>query len=367
MNPRRTGVNVLVFMAISALLVFLGATTLVFQKGGGRTLNLNFADAAGLVSRNDVTMRGVPVGAVSNVTLMSSGTARVSVQLQPGITVPGGTKAQITRRSPIGDLVLDLTPGTGPALPSGATIALADTTGPPDPEKTIEALARVLHAVPSQDLGSLISELSAAVDGRGQDLATISKASADLPERILQVEQQLRALIETGPKVMDVLAQNSHALADDITQTAVLAGILRDRRYDLVNLMKNGASFAQVAGGLIASEKPNLACLIADFGNVNSTLAQRQHLADLESALDLNHYFFDAVWQAVQDGTDGLRWFRVKLLPFQQPAGRAYAPHRPPPNVYPGNACLSRYGPGVGPVTQPGAIWVAPGSKVFPG
>src|SRR5436309_2741701 len=149
MYGRRTAVNVVAFLIVSALLIFLGATHLVFSRGGGRTLSMDFSDASGLAPRNDVTMRGVPVGAVRSVVLTRSGLARVTVILQPGVTAPAGTKAEISRRSAIGDITLNLTPGDGPPLPDGARLALADTVSPPDAEKTIEELARVLHAVPS--------------------------------------------------------------------------------------------------------------------------------------------------------------------------------------------------------------------------
>jgi virulence factor Mce-like protein len=268
------------------------------------------------------------------------------------------------RRSPIGDLVLNIIPGHGTALPDGAMISTRYTTPPPDAEKTIEALARVLHAVPSQDLGSLVNTLAIALNGRGQDLASLAESTADLPTRILQVRDQLRSLIENGPSVTGVLAQNADALANDVAQTALLAEILRDRRYDLLALERNGARFSQVANDIVGSQKANLACLINDLGTVNATIAEPKHLRDLESTLDLNHYFFDAVWQSVQPGRDGLDWFRVHLLPPQQPPGQQYPRPRPPPSIYPGLPCVNRYGRGVAGVNQR-VFFVATGSHVI--
>jgi phospholipid/cholesterol/gamma-HCH transport system substrate-binding protein len=367
MIGKRTLINLGVFLGLAALLVYLGASRLVFTEGGGQTVNMDFADASGLAPRNDVTMRGVPVGTVTSVELTSKGLAHVTVLLQPDTTVPQGSKADITRRSPIGDLTIELTPGSGPPIPNDGSIPLSDTGIPPEPEKTIEELARVLHSVPSEDLTIVVSELAAALRGRGRDLATLSEAGADLPERILKVQAELRSLIENGPKVTGVLADNATALADDFRQTALLADILRDRRFDLVRLSENGADFATVANNLIAGEKANLACLIADFGSVNATLAEGQHLKDLQTTLELNHFFFDAVEISVQPGKDGIDWFRVQNLPPQQPHGRMYEPMRPPPDVFQGNSCSSIYGKGVGPPSQPGPVWLASGSRLHHG
>lgn len=365
MITSRIKTNVAVFLAASALLVYLGATRLVLPAAGGRTLEVGFVDAAGLLPRNDVTMRGVPVGAIRDVELGRGGLVRVTVALEPGITVPEGTTVQINRRSPIGDLVLELTPGDGPALPDGAYIGPEHTVGPPDAERTIEILTRVLGSVSPQDVATVVRELAAALRGRGSDLATLAEAGADLPERILRVQRELESLITTGPEVTGVFAAHAETLADDITQTALLADILRDRRFDLVALSENGARFAEVAGALLASQKANLACLVSDFGRINDVLAG--DLEDLAATLDLNHFFFDGVEQAVVPGKDGLTWFRVQLLSHQEPAGRAYAPQRPPPDVLQGNGCHSRFGDGVGPGTQPGPAYLARGSELHPG
>jgi phospholipid/cholesterol/gamma-HCH transport system substrate-binding protein len=364
---KRVVANLVVFLLLAALLVWYGANQLLIQKSGGKEIHVEFSDASGLGPRNDVTMRGVPVGSVQSVTLTPRGVADVVVLLQPGIEVPGGSKAQITRRSPIGDLTLDLEPGTGADMADGATIPMSATITPPDPERTIAELAKVLGAVPSSDLSTLVHQLALAVNGRGQDLATLSQVSGQLPARILQVQRQLDHLIRTGPSVTHVFAQNAGALRDDIAQTAVLADILRDRRHDLVALSKNGADFATLYNQLLTSEKANIACLINSYGTVNAVLAEPNNLQNLKNVLDLNHYFFDAVWQAVQVGKDGLAWFRVQLLPHQEPPGREYAGRRPPPDVYGGDACRSIYGPGVGRPTQPGPVWLARGSHLHMG
>jgi ABC-type transporter Mla subunit MlaD len=252
-------------------------------------------------------------------------------------------------------------------MEDGATIPMSATTTPPDPEKTIEELAKVLGSVPSGDLSTLIRELATAVDGRGRDMATLSEVSGELPARLLEVRRQLDHLIRTGPSVTHVFAENANALKDDISQTAVLADILRDRRHDLVSLSENGASFATLYNELLTSEKANIACLFSSFGGVNEVLAQPDNLQNLKNVLELNHYFFDAVWQAVRVGHDGLAWFRVQLLPHQEPPGREYSGRRPPPDVYGADACRSIYGKGVGRATQPGTVWIASGSHLHMG
>ena len=360
MKKYRTLINVMSFLVLSSALVYLGAQKFIIQQAAGPKLAAEFSDSAGIAPRNDVTIRGIVVGSVDQVDLTDTGVL-IEMILDPGTEVPEGTLATIVRRSPIGELTIELEPGAGPPLEDGATIAVDDTVPPPDVSRTIEALADVLHAVPSEDLSTVISELSLAVEGRAGDLARFSEASALLPERLLEIESELSSLIRNGPKLSGVLADNAKVLADDITQTALLADILRDQRFELLSLYRKGGEFSRVAADLLAEQKPNISCLLDDFGTVNLALEARTD--DLAAALETNHFFFDGAEQAVQKDREGYTWFRVQLLPHTEPAARTYAKKRPAPDVYPGRACESRYGPGVGPATQ-GKVVLAPDSAV---
>ena len=356
----RIVINLIAFLVLSSFLVYLGAKNLVFVRDQGSVLHAEFTDASGLLPRNDVTMQGVPVGAVGKVELNEEGYVDVQLLLDKGVEVPEGSIAEIARRSPIGELTIELNPGDGDPMDNGATIDVEDTIPPPDVSKTLEVLADLLHAVPPENLDTVVSELAQAVDGRGGDLASLTESGVLIPERLLEIETELRALIETGPEVTGVLADNADVLADDLTQTAQLADLLRDERYNLINLNRNGASFATTAGRMLARDKANLSCLIADFADINTEIAA--HRKDLGGTLDKNHFFFGAVEQAVQVGLDEGTWFRVQLLPHQEPAGATYAPHRDPPKVYPAFGCSSRFGSGVGPAR--GSIETVPDSGV---
>ena len=364
---RRVYVNLVVFVLGSFLLIFLGARNLVLQQGSAETIQARFSDASGLLPRNDVTMRGVVVGSVKEVDLAADGNVNVVMNLEPDVVVPEGTVAEIVRRSPIGELTLELQPGDGGPMQEGATIAVEDTIPPPDVSKTIEVLADVLHEVPSDDLDTVVTELADAVRGRGEDISTFNRAVAELPEEILRVQHDLEELITDGPEVTSVLADNADTLGDDLTQTKLLAQLLADRKHDLVALYRHGGDFTTVASNLIRDEKANLSCLVSDFGRINSVLATQENLTNLANTLDKNHFFFDAIEQMVQFGLDKGTWFRVQLIPPAQPHGEIYTPHRPPPDVYPGDACRSRFGRGVDAVDQPEAPTLARDSRLRPG
>ena len=366
MRPR-TIANLVTFLLLSGLLVYFGVTRFLVPPEPGYTLTMGTENASGLLPRSDVTVRGVAAGSVTAVTLQDDGTALVEMALDPNVTLTEGTTAEITRRSPIGDITVELTPGEGAPVNRSLHIPASRVTTPPDPVETIEALSETLGALAPDDLRVVVEELSTALRGRGEDLATIAEAGAELPERILRVRSQLESLIRTGPEVLDVLAANAPELADDLRLTAALADILRDRRFELVELSGTGARFAEVLGGLIESEKANLSCLVSDFADINEAIARPGNLEDLRAVLELNHFFFGGADQTVQPSRDGLRWFRVHLLLPQEPMGRPYARQRPRPDVYAGNACVSPFGVGVLSSNQPARPYLAPGSDLHRG
>lgn len=360
MKKLRTPINVLTFMIAAVVLIVFGIQNFILTQKEGPKLAAEFSDAAGLATRNDVTMRGLVVGTIDEVNLTETG-VRVDMTLNPDTKIPSGTKAVIVRRSPIGELTIELEPGEGPPLEDGAVITRDDTRPPPDVSTTLEVLANVLEAVPSADLDTVLTELDAAVDDRSTDLARFSEDAADLPERLLQIEGTLKHLIETGPELTGVFADNAKVFADDLRQTALLADLLRDERFNLVDLNTQGARFLDIADDLISEEKANLACFIRDAGRFNMALVKR--IGTVGKALETNHFFFDAVEQAVQKDPAGDTWFRVQLQPHTEPSGRQYTPKRAAPNVFPGKACSSIYGDGVGPARQ-GNIRLAPDSQM---
>ena len=367
MVPRRVIVNIVVFLVASAALVTLGVTQLLLRGGEGGRITAEFSDVGGLKPRNDVTMRGVKVGSVTGVRLTPTG-AEADITLDPGIEVARGSQLVITRRSPIGDLTVEITPGAGEPLESGSRIPRASTKPPPDAGRTVEVLADLLRAVPGEDLQVVVHELATALEGRGDDLARLSVVAADLPERILEVNEELVQLFETAPEVTGVFAENADVLADDIRRTAVLADILRDRRFDLVDLYRNGARFSRVAGDLVADEKQNISCLIRDFAHINSVMARPTNLRNLVATLRLNPFFFRGADIVKRTGLDKISWFRVQLLPHTEPQARQYEPQRPPPDVFAGNGCTSPFGAGVGATTKAaGSVNLAPGSSLHEG
>jgi phospholipid/cholesterol/gamma-HCH transport system substrate-binding protein len=149
---------------VAALLALLGAVAvvilLVVGGGGGYTVTAKFENASQLVTGNNVTIAGAPVGSVKEISLADDGQALVKMEISDEAyePLPEGTHATVRSQSLSGIanryVSLDL-PGsdTGGSIPSGGEISQVDTTSEVDLDQffntlnkpTIDGLKRVIR------------------------------------------------------------------------------------------------------------------------------------------------------------------------------------------------------------------------------
>ncbi|MBI2710627.1 MAG: MCE family protein [Actinobacteria bacterium] len=367
MITRRVAINLVVFGLVAALLVSYGVFSLFGNPFANRErITTTFANAGGLRTGFSVSLDGVVVGKVSGVDLTDKG-AKVSMELDPGIQVPGDVQSRIVRASAIGEQRVELTPARGgraQPLRDGAVVPAAPDATPPDVEQVITIVNDLFRAVPTDRLNTVVHELATGLRGRAEDLRTIIRSLTTFNETIVRYEPGIRRLLTDSPPVLDALSAKGDALRASLRNTRVLMGILAADKEVLVALFRDGADAAQVTDGVLRDNRANLACLVASFANLNQYLDSGSRLADLDRGLALNRVFFGAVerlgvyGRAKDIGMGGKNrddqvWLRVRtLIPPPGPSAIAYPRPRPTPATRPGGACRTKYSGGVGPVTQ---------------
>jgi phospholipid/cholesterol/gamma-HCH transport system substrate-binding protein len=152
---KRIIANLVVFFAVSAALVVYGAVTLFGNPlEHRRTIVTDLPDAGGLRTGFSASHDGVVIGTVSKIELRKGG-VRVTVELDPGATVPRGVEAKVVRASAVGEQRLDLvsTDSTpGPTLPDGAKVPAARKDAlPPDVADVLQTTNALFDALPADD------------------------------------------------------------------------------------------------------------------------------------------------------------------------------------------------------------------------
>src|SRR5690606_13660405 len=115
---------------LSAALVAYAVTLFGNPLEQRRTVVAELPDAGGLRTGFSASHDGVVVGTVSKVELAGEdgiGSVRVTVELDPGVTVPTDVRAKVVRASAVGEQRLDLVStgdGSGGVLANGAVVPL---------------------------------------------------------------------------------------------------------------------------------------------------------------------------------------------------------------------------------------------------
>lgn len=144
MNPGRStefkvGIFVTLALVIGAALVFtLGNRSAMFASR--RVYTAVFTNVAGLRTGSPIRLAGIDVGTVSIIDFGEGGRIRVTMEVREDVarlitaptnaeTLEGATIASLGSKGLLGDMVVDLTPGSGEPLPEGAEIPSRESGG----------------------------------------------------------------------------------------------------------------------------------------------------------------------------------------------------------------------------------------------
>jgi virulence factor Mce-like protein len=365
---RRVIANLIAFGVVAAALIGYGAFNLLGNPfRDPREVRTVFDDASGLLPGFSASLDGVVVGTIDSVELAEDG-VEVTVDLDPGVTIPDDVEARVIRASAVGEQRVEFTPtdgGAGDPVPDGGRVPAADGATPPEISEVLDTANDLITALPTDDLNTVVHEAVLALRGREDELAGFAADIDTFNQEFLEHEDTFRDLLRTSPRLLDALTEVSPEFRDALANTAVFTGTLADRREDLTALMENGAALGEVGAPFLEATMPNLGCLFSDAADLNAFLGDEAVLRNLQLGLDLNTAFFGPIDALAVEGhaigfpqfgsterNDQL-WLRVQtLLPPGQPAASRYLPLRQTPDTLPGAGCRNAFGTGAGPASQ---------------
>jgi virulence factor Mce-like protein len=379
---RRLVVNLVVFFAVSFGLVAYGIVSLLGNPlDSPTTLTTEFANASGLYSGFEVELNGVPVGTVSSTALTKTGT-RVVMSINPGTTVPSDVRSSVQIANDLGEQVVNLVPsrgGAAPALASGATVPAARNDVPADVGQVVATATRLLRAIPAGNLNKLIGELATALQGNAANLRTLVSAGTTFSKEFVAYQQQFTELLANAPPALNTVTAVAPELRQDLANTAALVQVLAQNKSGLHNLLTSGSSAFSAVDQLVTNESANLGCLLHDSAGILTNLAEPTNLTNLSQGLSFNQYFFGAVdhiavagpakattSSSPQNPNQVFLRTRLTIPPVLSEPGSSYNSAQTIPDVYPGAGCVTVFGSGVGPATQPGFVPAAGGQVVAP-
>ncbi len=273
---------------------YIGLTPNIFAGGKGCTIKADFVDSGGIFTNAEVTDRGVAIGRVGALNLISGNPGGVEVNLKindcDSAKISVDTTATVSDRSVIGEQYVNLIPPTskGPYYHGGETIHVNHTSIPVSAQQLLTDFDTFANSVNTQKLATVITELGKAFNNRGPDLGSLLDSSREL----------LASATQALPATVDLINQSDSVLQTQLDLKNALVGMqgfahslnLLSQQFkasdpDIRHLLSTGPSDLQVVQDFIANNKTDLGVVFADLASTGTVITQ--HIKGLEEILEL--------------------------------------------------------------------------------
>ncbi|WP_067564830.1 MlaD family protein [Nocardia acidivorans] len=276
----------------------------------------------GLPANADVKFRGMIVGRVAGVDIVSKGDRQnASLWLEPGVaeTIPATVTARVIPNNIFGVTAVELvdTVPTTRTLRAGATIAEDTSAATVQLQSTLNVLRTVLSNIQPEKLGRVLGTLSAAFDPE-------ARVPGSTIERLDNWMTQVHALPEMGDllgnlgRAATALSRSAPQLVEVLSQSVTTAKTLTDQRSALVALLANGGTAVDAVNTLFAANPDSGKFLVSGLDELFGSLAQDPQaipyaISNLNTALRRLRTVFTFGPQRQMNWT-----MEVSLTPFQQ-------------------------------------------------
>lgn len=332
---KRLTANLLVFVGIFLVMCVWAVRNVITIDAieGPYEIDVEMAAASGLAADAEVAYLGINYGRIGDIDLVDGG-VHATLKIDDGRRIPRGSIARVFRKSAIGEPYIDFQPPEGfdhegaddgdYYLP-GDTVPVEDTRIPIEFSELLRTASALISSIEPERAATLLHELAAALEGRGDDLRTLTEASDTLAATFAERTEVLDRLVVNNTRLTAVLADHRGSLGQSLSDLAALAESLRAAGDDTEILLDRGTALLAEVGDLIHDARPELDCLLADLVVVNARAAEPERLDGLAHHLEAGPAAY-AMLESTRDVEADGPWVRVNLLMEREPPARQYDP-----------------------------------------
>ncbi len=234
-----------------------------------------FTEAGGIAVGNDVTLSGIKIGSVTDVSL-SNGDALVTFTTAGKYSLGSQTTAHIRTGSLLGERVLTLESAGSGTLGQSEIIPTSRTSSPYSLTDAVSDLTTNTAGTDTTSLNQSLDTLSATIDQLAPRLGPTFDGLSRLSKSINGRNEDLAALLKSAGSVTVVLGQRSAQLNSLILNANDLLGTLNDRREAIVDLLANTAAVSRQLTGLVADNEKQLAPTLERLNRVTEVLEKNR-------------------------------------------------------------------------------------------
>lgn len=243
------------------------ATSLQYQA--------RFAEAGGVAVGNDVTMSGIKVGAVTDVSL-DDGDALVAFTVDSRYPLGSQTAAHIRTGTLLGERLLALESAGDGALNRTDAIPVSRTSSPYSLSDAVGELTTNTAGTDTAALNQSLDTLSTTLDGIAPRLGPTFDGLTRLSRSLNSRDQTLGELLKAAADVTGILSERSQQVNTLILNANDLLSVLVERREAIVDLLANTSAVSQQLIGLVADNEAELAPTLERLNRVNEVLERNR-------------------------------------------------------------------------------------------
>ncbi|MEZ0367244.1 MlaD family protein [Mycobacterium sp. pUA109] len=264
-----SGIGLVVVLIVMFLYIAIGGLGInpIRQTISVRVL---LPESGGLLTNQDVSLRGIPVGRITAINLTGVGVEAV-VTINADVRIPRDSLVRVAPLSVVGEQYLDFRPqrGGGPFLTDGTVIRPEQTKLPVSLPEIIDDSHGALAQLNETKLAGLFEELRVG-PWAPQKLAAILDGSIFLSSTLDGVLPQTVGMLRNSQVVLTTFGDLSPGLRQTSTDLQKILGGVNKMEGGFRTLVDNGSGQLAAIDNLIGDSRDNMVQLL---GNL-TTLSQ---------------------------------------------------------------------------------------------
>ncbi|KUI22665.1 mammalian cell entry protein [Mycobacterium sp. GA-1285] len=235
-----------------------------------------------LEPNSPVLIGDVVVGSIGKMKV-TNWTADIEVSVRPDVVVPANAVATVGQTSLLGSMHLALDPPLGQApngeLEPSSTIGLDRSSTYPSTEQTLSSLSVVLNGGGLGQMGDIVREFNAALNGREGQIRDLLVRLNDFVGMLDTQRDDINASIAAMNRMSGTLASEREVISGALQRIPPALDVLVEQRPRITEALDRLGRFSDTATGLINDTQDDL---VRNLANLEPTL---RALADVGSDL----------------------------------------------------------------------------------
>jgi phospholipid/cholesterol/gamma-HCH transport system substrate-binding protein len=230
-----------------------------------------FSEAGGLAPGNPVTVSGIKVGAVSDITLRN-GDALVTFIMKGSVPLGADTTAHIRTGTLLGERVLTLESAGSATMHPMDVIPTIRTSSPYSLTEAVGDLTTDTAGTNTQMINQSLDTLSATLNQIAPQLGPTFDGITRLSRSLNSRNTSLADLFKSASDVTGILSERSQQVNKLILNSDDLLQVLANRRQEIVSLLASTSAVAQQLSGLVHDNESKLAPTLEKLNSVTAVL-----------------------------------------------------------------------------------------------